>query len=81
MSKETNHKFEISLRIPFIVLADILLITLSFFITYSFMPKLGEGVISAYDIFLSALIYNGIVILVLMLFGAYKKKNIGKSNR
>lgn len=79
MSKETNRKFEISLRIPFIVLADILLITLSFFITYSFMPKLGEGVISAYDIFLSALIYNGIVILVLMLFGAYKKKTLEKA--
>lgn len=79
MSKEPNHKFELSLRIPFIILADILLITLSFFITYSFMPKFWEGVIHAYDIFLSSVLYDVIVILVLILFGAYKKKTLEKA--
>ena len=78
MSEEKNHKFEKSLRIPFIILADILLMTLSFFVTYSFLAQYAKGINTAYDIFLSVVLYDVILLSFLSLFGCYKKKTLEK---
>ena len=47
-----------SLRIPFVVIADILLMTLSFFVTYSFVSQYDKAVHEYFDIILSVVTYD-----------------------
>ena len=63
-----------SLRIPIIILADILLTALSFFVTYSFLSHSIRASHSYLDIILSVASYILIMVLSLLLFGCYRRK-------
>jgi len=68
-----------SLRIPVIIIVDMLLMTLSFFVNYSFLSQKDNVVHQSSDIVLSVVSYVLITTLSLFLFGAFKRKNLEKT--
>jgi len=68
-----------SLRIPLIIIADLLLMTLSFFAIYSFVSQNDETSYQYSDIILSVVSYNLITFVFLVLFGCYKRKYLEKA--
>lgn len=67
-----------SLRIPFIILADIFLITLSFFVTYSFASQNDVGARRYSELLFAGGFYVLLTVLVISLFGCYKKDVLAK---
>ena len=67
-----------SLRIPFVVIADILLMTLSFFVTYSFVSQYDKAVHEYFDIILSVVTYDLVTTLALISFGSYRRKTLDR---
>lgn len=67
-----------SLRIPFIVLADVILATLSFFAIYSFASQKDLEIQEYTDILISGGVYVLLTVLSLMLFGCYKRDILAK---
>lgn len=67
-----------SLRIPLIILADMLLTVLSFFATYNFLAQ-GEKILHSFsDVVLSVVSYVLITVLCMLLLGCYRKKTLKK---
>ena len=67
-----------SFRIPIIILVDVLLTALSFFVTYSFLSYTVKATYSSADIILSVVSYILITLFSLILFGCYKRKVLEK---
>ena len=67
-----------SLRIPLIIVADMILATLSFFVTYSFASQKDSGAQRYTDILISGGCYVLLTVLGLILFGCYKREVLAK---
>ena len=74
-----NTKDKISFRIPVLVLADILLISVSFLITHTFVIHYADHTMDTFsDVLKSLIIYDAITVLSLICFGSYRKKILSK---
>jgi FlaA1/EpsC-like NDP-sugar epimerase len=65
-----------SLRIPLLIVIDLFLISLSFFVTYSFASQNDIGAQGYFDIILSVGCYVFVTLLFLLIFGCYRRKII-----
>ena len=75
-----NTKDKISFRIPVLVLADILLISVSFLITHTFVIHYADHTMDTFsDVLKSLIIYDAITVLSLICFGSYRKKILSKA--
>lgn len=63
-----------SLRIPLIIVADMFLSTLSFFVTYSFLSQNDKVEHTSSDIILAVVCYVLITTLFLFVFGCFRRK-------
>ena len=68
-----------SLRIPIIIVVDMLLTSLSFFITYSFLSQGNVITHDFFDVLLSLVSYVLITSLSLVLFGCYRREMLEKA--
>ncbi|MEE1046772.1 MAG: hypothetical protein U0M60_05050, partial [Clostridia bacterium] len=68
-----------SLRIPIIIVVDMLLTSLSFFITYSFLSQGNVITHDFFDVLLSLGSYVLITSLSLVLFGCYRREMLEKA--
>lgn len=68
-----------SLRIPIIIVVDMLLTSLSFFITYSFLSQGNVITHDFFDVLLSLGSYVLITSLSLVLFGCYRRETLEKA--
>ena len=68
-----------SLRVPLIVVADMLLSALSFFVTYSFFSQTDSIEHNFIDIVISVVSYISINAVSLLSFGCYRRKTLEKT--
>lgn len=76
-----NTKEKISFRIPVLILADILLISVSFLITHTFVVHYADHTMDTFsDVLKSLIIYDVITALALIGLGSYRKRILGKAS-
>lgn len=76
----TKNKSKYSVRIPFIILADILLISLSFLLTHNFLWEGNINQSSDYALFISLAVYDILTIGLLAIFGSFKNTILSKAS-
>ena len=75
-----NAKDKLSIRIPMLVLTDILLISVSFLITHTFVVHYADHTMDTFlDVVKSLVIYDAITVLFFIGFGSYTKRILSKA--
>lgn len=75
-----NAKDKLSIRIPMLVLTDILLISVSFLITHTFVVHYANHTMDTFtDVLKSLIIYDVITVISFIGFGSYKTRTLSKA--